>query len=290
MSVEDGARLSSAIEGILSGELKSATEALRGSMQNLPPLALHIQQSYRESLANETTRAAAFNQAKTYSVQALASVAFQIQQVSTHFLELLDKEFELVQNIDGQLRVPKEKATSHEEQLARRAVALIAKKRSRPRGRKLTKPEVENTAKTYVRRALDFDALDEVGHGEISAKSAFRDPTATIEKRYAPAAIKVPPAAPLKTSSRSSAGGRTALTKPQITATMPVVAPVAPTVPGGVVTSSPTPVAPTAPAAPAAPGAKQGPPVASKPAAPPSASNIPPPPPPPAAPSALGTH
>ncbi len=72
----------------------------------------------------------------------------------------------------------------HEEQLARRAVAAVAKRVNRPRGPKLVNPpETEIQVKPYVRQPIDYDCLDEVGHGDSSKKLTTR--VDTTEKRYA---------------------------------------------------------------------------------------------------------
>ena len=139
---------------------------------------------------------------------------------------------------------------NHEEQLARRAIAQISKQRTRTRTKKIVKPDMDLTPRPYVRRLLDFNALDGVGHGEVSRAPMRVDASESAEKRFAAGSIKVPPVAPLKQVSSTPRRHSGVFASPK--------AVVAPTVPGAVLPpaapSAPrAPVAPTPPAAPAAP-------------------------------------
>ena len=59
--------LSERVEGLLANEIRESQEALRGSVVNLPPLAAHVQASYREALNDDAARRESFRQAKVVS-------------------------------------------------------------------------------------------------------------------------------------------------------------------------------------------------------------------------------
>jgi hypothetical protein len=92
----------------LNGDLETALDAIRLSAVNLPPLADHVKRQYQDAVTDTKSRQAAFQQSKEYAVQALASVAYQVQQLSGHFAELLDLEFAAIDTLDRQLRYPKQ--------------------------------------------------------------------------------------------------------------------------------------------------------------------------------------
>ena len=166
--------------------------------------------------------------------------------------------------------MPLQLGRNYEEQLARRKIAQISVHRTRAKARKIIKPDLDMTLRPYVRRPIDFDVLDRVGHGEASAKASQSSTVPGLdahERRFASASAKATTSAPMKLNAPPVIPGRKA------SLTAPVPAPRAPIAP----------IAPIAPVAPVVPGAS---PLASRQAsatAPVTSSAPAPPPPPPSA-------
>ncbi len=56
--------LETRIANLLEGDVRASQEALRESASNLPPLAEHVQNRYRESVRDDALRREAFQESK----------------------------------------------------------------------------------------------------------------------------------------------------------------------------------------------------------------------------------
>ena len=95
-------------EQLLTQEMPKHREELRASAsKNLPSLATYIEKSYSDAGRDVAAQNAAFQQAKEFTVQALASVAYQIHNVSSVLLQALDTQEERLNQLNVAMKQPR---------------------------------------------------------------------------------------------------------------------------------------------------------------------------------------
>jgi hypothetical protein len=95
-------------EQLLQTEMPAHRAELRASAtKNLPSLATYIEKSYGDAGNDAVAQQAAFQQARELTVQALASVAYQIHNVSSVLLQVLDTQEERLNQLNNAMRQPR---------------------------------------------------------------------------------------------------------------------------------------------------------------------------------------
>lgn len=142
-------------------------EELASSHANLLPLADHVQSSYAacQGAGKAEQRMEAFRTARGYVTQALASVAYQVNEGASLLEQLLATEEAQLRVLDAAMRQPRQQFELHNEHLGRRAIAAMTVQRKNVKARKVTKVAGDPLPAVYVRKPLVFDALDAVGSG-----------------------------------------------------------------------------------------------------------------------------
>lgn len=89
------------------GSISAAQQELLNSVQNLAPLADHIQSTYAAT-ANTEGRKEAFGNAKTFVAQSLASVAYQVNEVATLMEQLFAQQSQQISELEDRIRLPRQ--------------------------------------------------------------------------------------------------------------------------------------------------------------------------------------
>lgn len=151
-------------------DVATCRAALLDSYTNLPPLATHVRQNYAENFHNPQRKKECFREAQEFAIQALASVAYQINNLAASVEQLLDYQQQEINELSNLTSYPKQALKIYEEQVSRRAIALLAKPRKMLRKKKIVvinseaNPAPQRQVSAY-RKPIDFNALDGVGHG-----------------------------------------------------------------------------------------------------------------------------
>lgn len=173
-------------------------EELKASHGTLQPLADHVQSSYAASRTSEQ-RAEAFQTARSYVTQALASVAYQVNEGASLLEQMMALQQTQLDDLNAKLLLPRQQVSLHVEHLGRRSIAALTTPRKNLRTRKVNKVQADPQPSLYVRKPLSFDALDQVGHGIAEPE----DPQGKVqalhkfnERRYSNAPTPGPVSAP----------------------------------------------------------------------------------------------
>ena len=79
------------VAGLLQQTIPQKRQELQKSATNLPPLADHISRSYAAASTPDESQKA-FDEAKNYVIQALASVAYQVNDLSATMIQALEAQ------------------------------------------------------------------------------------------------------------------------------------------------------------------------------------------------------
>ena len=147
---------------LLASEVPTKISELEQSSVELERVAAYCEANYSQSPNNKE---GAFNETKKFTIQSLASVAYQINFLSTALLRSLELETQKlvekrceIQNISQSVNIQKEK-------MARREIGKLTINKSITRQNKITYPTMEEKTPRYQRTAVDYSILDGIGHG-----------------------------------------------------------------------------------------------------------------------------
>lgn len=166
--------------------LAQVQEELISSHKSLLPLADHVQASYA-ACKTKQERAEAFATAKQYVTQALASVAYQVNEAASELENLLQFEEQEVSNLFSLTQLPRQQIHLHMEHLGRRAIAALTMPRQNAKTKKIVKTQNDPVVAPFARKPITFDELDGIGHGTVEAHDAKKAVVAqheTTERRY----------------------------------------------------------------------------------------------------------
>ncbi|OQV23805.1 putative Abl interactor 1 [Hypsibius exemplaris] len=150
------------ILGILEQDIPEAHQNLRDSHGNLEKVANYCRQNYLQAVDKRS----ALEETKNYAIQALASVAYQINAFSYHLGQLFDHQDVQVSEMEGQVRHIGQTVMVHKEKIARREIgALATTNKSMHRSPKVLPPPSPERAIRYTRRPVDYAIYDDLGHG-----------------------------------------------------------------------------------------------------------------------------
>lgn len=92
---------------LLEVDMPARRSELQASATNLPPLADHVEASYAAAGKDAPAQQAAFQQAQNFAVQALASVAYQIHNLSATLIKALDVQESRLDDLHLAIKAPK---------------------------------------------------------------------------------------------------------------------------------------------------------------------------------------
>eukprot|EP01147_Barroeca_monosierra_P007044 gene7044-416_t len=151
------------IENMLEQEIPKTLFELESSKKNLAQVADHIENAYNTVASTPNTREA-FQQAQQYTIQALASVAYQVNAASSCLLQTLAVQDENIRLLGTELAGPRRKILMQEEQKGRAAISCQAEPMSRKRTKKCVMVDVKSDIKPMP-EYFSYDILDDIGHG-----------------------------------------------------------------------------------------------------------------------------
>ena len=246
MAAEETVRLQELVEHLIP----EATRALQDSHRNLHELGAYCEHNYLNAQGS-AGKEEALEQSKQFAIQSLASVAYQINAMAAHTLELFNLHEVQLGTLQSSIHHISQTIDIHKEKVARREIGSLASNKRNPRVHKITLPTDPDRGGRYMRINYSLNVLDDIGHG---IHTADEDNFIYTKKKG------VPPAGP---SDAEMAARERALSRQRNDSMRQaqrgynpgrVPAPVAPTVPGvGRQTSydafdaGPAPVAPSVP-------------------------------------------
>ncbi|XP_059479281.1 abl interactor 2-like isoform X2 [Neocloeon triangulifer] len=149
------------LAALLSTELPEGRASLSDSHQNLQRVAEYCEENYYQS----ENKRAALEDTKSYTTQSLASVAYQINTLAYNFLQLLELQGSQLADMESQMNHLSQTVMIHKEKVARREIGVLTASKTTNRQFKIIAPANPEKPIKYVRRPIDYNALDNLGHG-----------------------------------------------------------------------------------------------------------------------------
>ena len=92
-------------------------------------------------------------------------MAYQINTLAYNFLQMLDLQASQLGDMESQVNHIVQTVGIHKEKVARREIGILTTNKSLNRQYKIIAPANPERPVKYVRKPIDFDMLDDIGHG-----------------------------------------------------------------------------------------------------------------------------
>lgn len=151
------------IKTIVDCEIQENSKNLIDNVSNLEKVAQYCEDIYVNS--KDADKQHLLNETRSFTAQALASVAYQIHILANNFLTLFDIQSNLLDDMGVSMHHLAHDVSIHKEKVARREIGVLTTNKCLVRTSKVKKPDVEEKPVKYIRKAIDYSILDDVGHG-----------------------------------------------------------------------------------------------------------------------------
>uniref|UniRef100_F1KWD6 Abl interactor 1 n=1 Tax=Ascaris suum TaxID=6253 RepID=F1KWD6_ASCSU len=168
-SMMDG-EAAATLRSLIETEIPEGRASLENSYANLERVAAYCEANY----AQASDRRAAFEETKRFTVQSLASVAYQVNTLACALLQTLDLQTVKISNMTTQVRSVGEIVAIHKEKVARREIGVLTTNKSVQKQPKIITPLSQERPQRYQRTAIDFSVLDGLGHGAKPVEAVGR--------------------------------------------------------------------------------------------------------------------
>ena len=175
----------------MDAQLLASRQQLKESKDRLLTVSDYCETEYLKNRDHIRNAKIALDQTKNYTTQSLASVAYQINTLATTFLSILQMQTAQLNMLETSINQVSQKVDLYQEKVARRDIGKLANKKSSQRGicvRKLMGNEmvmhkdlgieyaqqVTVRQHKYIRRGIDFNALDNLGQGSYPKMKSLR--------------------------------------------------------------------------------------------------------------------
>ncbi|KAM9802439.1 abl interactor 2-like [Syngnathus typhle] len=149
------------LQMLLEEEIPARRRALLDSFPNLESVAEYCEANYVQAL----DKCGALEETKSYTTQSVASVAYLINTLANNMLQMLDIQMSQLRCMESSVNHIAQTVGIHKEKVARREIGVLTTNKNASRAHKIVAPTNPERPLGYVRKPLDFGALDDVGHG-----------------------------------------------------------------------------------------------------------------------------
>ncbi|XP_021418440.2 abl interactor 1 isoform X13 [Oncorhynchus mykiss] len=149
------------LQMLLEEEIPAGKRALIESYQNLTRVADYCENNYVQA----TDKRKALEETKAYTTQSLASVAYQINALANNVLQLLDIQASQLRRMESSINHISQTVDIHKEKVARREIGILTTNKNTSRTHKIIAPANMERPVRYIRKPIDYNVLDDVGHG-----------------------------------------------------------------------------------------------------------------------------
>ena len=162
------------VTNIIEKQIPDQAKELSKNANNLETVAQYCEDIYVNS--KEPDKQHILNETKGYTAQALASVAYQIHVLANSFLNLLDNQSSIIDEMNVTMSHLSHEVNIHKEKVARREIGSLTTNKCIARTPKVKRPEADEKPMKYVRKPIDYSLLDDIGHGvKLSRQSTGID-------------------------------------------------------------------------------------------------------------------
>ncbi|XP_037951218.1 abl interactor 2 isoform X1 [Teleopsis dalmanni] len=152
---------------LIRTEIPDGRQSLRDSHTNLERVADYCEDTYYRA----DNKKAALEATKNYTTQSLASVAYQINTLAYSYMQLLELQAQQLSEMESQMNHIAQTVHIHKEKVARREIGVLTANKVSSRQFKIVAPINPEKPIKYVRKAIDYSILDEIGHGVNASQS-----------------------------------------------------------------------------------------------------------------------
>lgn len=149
------------LAALVRTEIPEGRQSLRDSYINLERVAEYCEDTYYRS----DDKKVALEETKNYTTQSLASVAYQINTLAYNYLQLLDLQSQQLTEMESQVNHIAQTVSIHKEKVARREIGVLTANKINSRQYKIVAPLNPEKPIKYMRKSIDYNALDDIGHG-----------------------------------------------------------------------------------------------------------------------------
>ncbi|XP_043960020.1 abl interactor 1a isoform X11 [Gambusia affinis] len=149
------------LQMLLDEEIPAGKRALVESYQNLTRVADYCENNYVQA----QDKRKALEETKAYTTQSLASVAYQINALANNVLQLLDIQASQLRRMESSINHISQTVDIHKEKVARREIGILTTNKNTTRTHKIVAPANLERPVRYIRKPIDYNVLDDVGHG-----------------------------------------------------------------------------------------------------------------------------
>lgn len=165
------------VADILTKDIPEQEKNLMDNVINLEKVAQYCEDIYVNS--KDQNKSHLLNETRSYTTQALASVAYQIHILANSFLHLLDNNSLILNEMGNSMSNLAHEVNIHKEKIARREIGVLTLNKTSSRTVKVKRPEIDEKPVKYVRKTIDYSLLDDVGHG-VKLGRQMSDPMAKM--------------------------------------------------------------------------------------------------------------
>ncbi|XP_051939113.1 abl interactor 1-like isoform X7 [Hippocampus zosterae] len=149
------------LQMLLEEEIPVGRRALLDSFPNLDRVAEYCETNYIQA----SDKHGALEETKSYTTQSVASVAYLINTLANNMLQMLDIQTSQLRRMESSVNHIAQTVGIHKEKVARREIGVLTANKNASRAHKIVAPPNPERPLRYVRKPVDFGALDDVGHG-----------------------------------------------------------------------------------------------------------------------------
>ncbi|XP_011303969.1 abl interactor 2 [Fopius arisanus] len=153
------------LAALLRQDIPEGRSNLADSHTNLERVAEYCEANYFQA----ENKRIALEETKNFTTQSLASVAYQINTLAYNFLQLLDLQTSQLAEMESQMNHIAQTVMIHKEKVARREIGVLTANKMTTRQYKIIAPANPEKPIKYVRKSIDYNTLDEIGHGVRSS-------------------------------------------------------------------------------------------------------------------------
>uniref|UniRef100_A0A673CSS5 Abl-interactor 2a n=1 Tax=Sphaeramia orbicularis TaxID=375764 RepID=A0A673CSS5_9TELE len=157
------------LQMLLEEEIPAGRRALLDSFTNLERVAEYCESNYVQSADKEQ----ALEETKSYTTQSLASVAYLINTLANNVLQMLDIQASQLRRMESSVNHISQTVDIHKEKVARREIGILTTNKNTCRSHKIVAPANPERPVRYIRKPIDYNVLDDIGHAPPFFRSVF---------------------------------------------------------------------------------------------------------------------
>ncbi|KAE9553390.1 hypothetical protein FO519_003400 [Halicephalobus sp. NKZ332] len=146
---------------LLQKQIPKELETLEASSTNLERVAAYCEANYGKA----SNKKPAFDESKRFTIQSLASVAYQMNQLSSALLRSIELESESISSKFNEVNNNAQELGIQREKSARQEIGKLTMNKAVTRQNKICYPARKMKQKKHQFSEIDFTALDHLGHG-----------------------------------------------------------------------------------------------------------------------------